>query len=86
MSANPKHRTSDTPCKKCQSRERYKSTRNCVGCAKNAVRRKRGQLELPNQPLADSQPAEPLLPGEAELRDKIATIFKGVPIVWDDLL
>lgn len=41
MSENPKHYLSDAPCKKCKGRTRYKSTNNCVPCAKAAVRKGR---------------------------------------------
>lgn len=46
MTSNPKHVRAVRPCRKCNGHLRYSSTRNCVPCAKNAVRRKRGQLEL----------------------------------------
>ena len=32
------------PCAKCRSTVRYKASRNCVECAKAAVRKRRGQL------------------------------------------
>ena len=41
MSENPKHYTSETPCKKCRRRIRYVTTDNCVPCAKAAVRKRR---------------------------------------------
>ena len=46
MSENPFHFLSDTPCKKCRGRTRYKSTGNCVPCAKAAVSKRRA-ITLP---------------------------------------
>lgn len=52
MSENPNHFLSDAPCKKCRGRTRYKSTGNCVPCAKKSVRERRIAL-------AQSQAAAP---------------------------
>lgn len=54
MSENPKHYRSDTPCSKCGGHERYKSTKNCVPCAKAAVVARRARLASQAIPPADN--------------------------------
>lgn len=40
------HYQSDAPCKKCKGRLRYTTTRGCVPCAKAAVRKRRGTIDI----------------------------------------
>lgn len=60
MSENSKHFFSDVPCKRCNSRIRYKSTRNCCDCLKASVAKRRANIAAlvstatpPADPLAD---------------------------------
>lgn len=72
------------PCHRCRGTQRYTTTRSCVACAKNAVRRRRGKLELPTEIFPDQPPADSLIAAAWDATPPVVS-RETVSEIWNEI-